>query len=86
MTTQLLRTGGSTRRWRALREACLARDERQCLRCGSADKLEAHHIEARADGGPDVLDNLVTLCDECHKLTYGKPRKRRGFLRKGPGH
>lgn len=32
-------------------------------------KLEAHHIIAVKDGGPEFdLDNLITLCFDCHHL------------------
>lgn len=61
------RRHASTRAWRKLRTACLDRDEHQCLRCGSAEKLEAAHVVPWAQGGEDMLDNLVTLCEDCHK-------------------
>ncbi len=28
--------------------------------------LHAHHIIPRAQGGPDVPENIITLCDLCH--------------------
>jgi 5-methylcytosine-specific restriction endonuclease McrA len=43
------------------------RDEQKCVACGSAENLEAHHIEAVKDGGLPTLENLETLCEECHK-------------------
>jgi hypothetical protein len=27
-----------------------------------------HHIEPRAQGGPDIPDNVTTLCDLCHAV------------------
>lgn len=50
------------------RKTVLARDGHRCVRCGSGDRLHAHHIfpynqyvELRED-----VDNGVTLCDSCH--------------------
>ena len=49
------------------RRAVIQRDER-CLRCGTAELLEAHHIQSRKDR-PDlwyVIANGETLCKACH--------------------
>jgi len=61
--------GGSTRAWRQLREQVLMRDGRRCIRCGSTDRLEVHHLVARGQGGPDAAHNLVTLCHHHHAET-----------------
>jgi hypothetical protein len=57
-----------------LRIACLMRDGYTCQHCGKREvRLEAHHIVFRERGGKDTLDNLLTLCDQCHrKLHQGK--------------
>src|SRR5256885_2090801 len=50
-----------------LRIACLMRDDYVCQHCERrAGRLEAHHIVERSRGGKDTLDNLLTLCDQCH--------------------
>lgn len=52
-----------------VREYVLFRDGHQCRCCKgrSGDKaLNVHHIESRKTGG-DAPDNLVTLCETCHK-------------------
>ena len=52
-----------------VREYVLARDGHKCQYCGgkSGDKiLNVHHIESRKTGG-DAPNNLVTLCETCHK-------------------
>lgn len=46
-----------------------ARD-RRCVRCGSTDRLHAHHLQAVAAGGGHDERNLVTLCDSCHQLAH----------------
>src|SRR5262249_20222338 len=50
-----------------LRIACLMRDRYTCQHCSKRDiRLEAHHIVFRSDGGKDTLENLLTLCEQCH--------------------
>jgi 5-methylcytosine-specific restriction endonuclease McrA len=50
-------------RYQAQRKRVLARDEQQCVSCGSAGPLEVHHI-VEADVVED--EELVTLCRSCH--------------------
>ena len=50
-----------------LRIACLMRDGYKCQHCKKRHvRLEAHHVVFRSQGGKDTLDNLLTLCDQCH--------------------
>ncbi len=52
-----------------VREYVLWRDGHQCRCCRGRSKdpvLNVHHIESRKTGG-DSPDNLVTLCETCHK-------------------
>lgn len=57
-----------------LRIASLMRDGYQCQHCKKQGvRLEAHHIHFREHGGKDTLDNLLTLCEQCHhRLHEGK--------------
>jgi len=50
------------------------RDGYTCKHCGKRGvRLEAHHIVFRSHGGKDTLDNLLTLCGQCHHhLHQGK--------------
>ena len=55
-----------------VREYVLFRDNHQCRHCHgkSGDKvLNTHHLESRKTGG-DAPNNLVTLCETCHKLLH----------------
>ena len=55
-----------------VREYVLFRDNHQCKCCHgkSNDKvLNVHHIESRKTGG-DSPDNLITLCETCHKAYH----------------
>ena len=71
--------------------ACLNRDNYTCQCCKTKKgTLNAHHIVYRSNGGADTLDNLITLCKECHnKLHDGELKdfetklkgKRKGTLK-----
>lgn len=76
-----------------VRQYVFHRDGYQCQCCGASAnaprggdkekgiKLHTHHLESRKVGG-DAPDNLVTLCDKCHKafhaglITNDKLKKR----------
>ena len=54
------------------REYVLFRDNHQCQHCQGKSKdpvLNVHHIESRKTGG-DNPDNLITLCETCHKAYH----------------
>ena len=51
--------------------ACLNRDDYTCQCCKTKKgTLHAHHIIYRSQGGADTLDNLITLCEECHRKLH----------------
>ena len=53
------------------REHALVRDKYTCQCCGKKNcRVEAHHIVFRSKGGSDTLENLVTLCEDCHKAIH----------------
>jgi len=49
---------------------CLERDNRTCQDCDSKDNLEVHHILPVSQGGTNDLDNLKTVCFDCHRNNY----------------
>ena len=65
------------------REAILHRDNYTCQCCGKKNcRLEVHHIRFKSDGGTDDEENLITLCEDCHKSVHAstvvlnkKPKK-----------
>jgi hypothetical protein len=66
----------ASRSWRAW---VLRRDPR-CLQCGTAERLEAHHLEGFSET-PLLryrLDNGATLCHDCHGA-FHKRYGRQGF-------
>jgi hypothetical protein len=58
--------------WLRTKEACYARDKWRCMnpQCKDSHNLQAHHVTYRSHGGPDTLDNLVTLCIQCHEAIH----------------
>ncbi len=62
-----------------VREYVLCRDGHQCCHCHSKSKdpiLNVHHLESRRTGG-DAPNNLITLCETCHKAYHAG--KTQGF-------
>lgn len=55
-------------------EKVKARDGYKCAVCGSCNGLQIHHKIYRSNGGADTLENLVTLCEDCHMKEHeGEP-------------
>ena len=50
------------RRWRR----AIKKRDKVCVRCGSDQKLEAHHIAGR----DNTLENGICLCQICHRETH----------------
>ncbi len=56
-----------------VREYVLHRDNHTCSACNGKSKdkiLNVHHIITRTDGGTNKPDNLITLCETCHKAYH----------------
>lgn len=56
-----------------IRKAVILRDNCKCQECGKSNcVLEVHHIIPRRLHGANILNNLITLCSNCHQKTEGK--------------
>jgi 5-methylcytosine-specific restriction endonuclease McrA len=53
-----------------LRRQVLERDHWRCQNCGSLQNLQVHHQQLRSQSGSDVEDNLITLCEACHRRMH----------------
>ena len=57
--------------WQKKRLQRLRIDDFRCVRCGSAMNLHIHHINYGKDyRNADVLNDLVTLCERCHRAIH----------------
>lgn len=57
--------------WAERRRTVYDRDGGRCHRCGvivPLAKCHIHHVIRRSEGGGHSLENLVTLCRDCHSL------------------
>ena len=68
-----------------VREYVLYRDNHTCRHCGKSKDtiLNVHHIESRKIGG-NRPDNLITLCEKCHK-DYHKGNIKKLSVKKNNG-
>jgi len=68
---QRRKQGRDKRRFGGNREKVLRRDGYQCADCGSVQNIQVHHIDELGRNKPKEIqnhsmDNLLTLCGECH--------------------
>lgn len=50
-----------------------ARDNYVCQACGSSEHIEGHHILDHQYSGAADVDNIISLCHDCHmELHRGK--------------
>ena len=65
LSKSALRSTGSTRQWRKIRERILRSGQFLCVYCGQeADTVD--HVIPRRLGGNDSDDNLVPSCKKCN--------------------
>ena len=71
LSKSALRSTGSTRLWRNIRERVLRRDGYICQYCGQeADTVD--HVIPRRLGGNDNDQNLVSSCRRCNLAKGGR--------------
>ena len=56
----------------AIKNAVKRRDDHTCVKCGTREFLEVHHVTPKAVDPFYVndMDNLITLCYDCHKQAH----------------
>jgi hypothetical protein len=64
-----------------VRRSVLQRDDYKCRDCGwhhekwnpsDPRHLEAHHVKQHVEGGKNIEENLITLCNVCHDQKHRK--------------
>lgn len=66
--------------WREKREAALARDGHRCRLCNASKeeaRIEVHHRCYPEELGTEPLEDLLTVCVECHDFATDKIRRKR---------
>lgn len=58
--------------WQGLKLKVLERDHYICKDCGSPINVQVHHTRYPELWGEETIDDLITLCDECHAKKHGK--------------
>ena len=66
----------ASREWQGLRIEAIARDGGRCTICSKAGRFEIHHIVYLKNGGLNTLNNLTTLCRDCHLGIHKKDNPR----------
>ena len=64
--------------WNVTKRKCFDRDSWSCQKCGKTDLniVEADHILPVCLGGPEFdLENIQTLCCDCHKVKTQRDQK-----------
>jgi len=62
--------------WRSRRKQVYKRDDYTCQNCGAMggkkgnNELHAHHVVPKSSGGTHNLNNLKTLCEDCHQAVH----------------
>jgi len=67
--------------WREIRIKVLERDDNRCKTCGFNGKgLHVHHIEYKRNGGNEDMNNLITMCNQCHMRIHGQNKNKGGDI------
>ena len=61
-----IKRNGSSRKWRALRQAILKRDNNTCYFCGIPTATTVDHLTPIDKGGDNHPNNLVAACSNCN--------------------
>jgi 5-methylcytosine-specific restriction endonuclease McrA len=59
-------------RFKEIRKEAIARADGRCQVCNNSMGLETHHREYSTLGTPEEIENVIILCDRCHKLFSGR--------------
>lgn len=56
--------------WDEIRAEVLERDSQSCRECGRTNLLHIHHLVPLSKGGTNDIENLITLCGNCHQVEH----------------
>lgn len=74
-------------KWKEISDECKRLSDYKCSMCGSTESLNAHHLTYERLG-EELQEDLLCVCEECHKKIHGvtkfsnkPPKKIRGGFR-----
>jgi 5-methylcytosine-specific restriction endonuclease McrA len=47
-----------------------------CQLCASIKNVQAHHIFEYSKGGSAIVEGMITLCEDCHRMIHKDDRIR----------
>lgn len=72
-----------SKEWLAIRDLAIERDHKECIWCKAEGRLTTKNLEVdhikELEFYPELaldLDNLRTLCHDCHDKRHGRMRKK----------
>ncbi len=67
-----------------LRAAVYEADDRECVYCGSRERLGLDHVVSQVRGGKHTFENLLTCCHQCNSVKKDRnaPTPQYGRFRK----
>lgn len=66
---------------KAVRSAVIKRDDYACTKCGAKRKsLRMHHRIMESRGGGETMENLVSVCQDCHVEIHRELRAKENKL------
>lgn len=57
-----------------IRASVIERDKSQCQVCGGV-ATQLHHVLYKSYGGADISQNLICLCNKCHRTVHANGKK-----------
>jgi 5-methylcytosine-specific restriction endonuclease McrA len=73
---------GDRSSWMEVRAKVLKRDGYKCTKCPATEYLQVDHIRSVAMGGQTVMQNLRTLCADCHAAQHSSRHSKHLILSK----
>lgn len=58
-------------RWKEIRQMVFEKFGRVCAKCGSVNHLQVHHLRYPKILGEETLNDLIVMCQICHKKCHG---------------
>lgn len=68
-------------RWQKMKALVMIRDNFTCQHCGATDKtLHVHHLKYNGAPWDVAYEDLITLCEDCHKEVHSVEEKKEWSL------